>query len=143
MRHTYTHSHSKKGSKRTYLRLKKGHILLIIVLLKFNFEHKGHLYASFLLCIFSFCLKCLLFQFLSRGICMHIPILTGVQIGHTNHWKDSHILLKKWYFWSLFSEMKVTCIPIVCFIFLLFTVNAFFLFLRFWHTYAHSLPNPG
>ena len=37
------------------------------------------MYFNWLFYIFSSCLKCFLFQFLSRGTHMHIPILTGFQ----------------------------------------------------------------
>ena len=56
---------------------------------------------------------------------MHIAILTGVQDGRKIRQKDSHILLKK-SFWSFFSEMKVTCMLIACFIFWIFPENASF-----------------
>ena len=89
---------------------KEGHMLLLNVLLTMNFEHEGHLYANCLFCIFSFFIKCLLSQLSSRDIDMHIPILSGVQIGRTNRWKNSHIMAKndlfKVYFlrwWSLIS----------------------------------------
>ena len=44
--------------------------------------------------IFFFCFKCFLFKLLLRGIRMHIPILTGVQIGRISLQKNSLILLK-------------------------------------------------
>ena len=52
------------------------------VLLKLDFQGEGNLYANFLFYNLSFSLKCLLFQFFSRGIRMHIPIRTGVQKGN-------------------------------------------------------------
>ena len=80
--HRYAHSHPGIGSKGTHYLLKNGHILLRKVLLKLNFQDKIHLYVNYLFYILSLCLKCLLFQFLSRGIPMHASILTGVQKGH-------------------------------------------------------------
>ena len=80
----YAHSHPDIGSKGTHHLLKNGHILLRKVLLKLNFEAEDHLYANCLSYILSLCLKCLLFQFVSRGIPMQIFILTGVQKGHVS-----------------------------------------------------------
>ena len=55
------------------------------------------------------------------------------------------------YFWSLICKRKVTCMPIVCFIFWLFTANVFlynsfhsynvFSVLKSWLMNAHSHPN--
>ena len=47
--------------------------------MKLILEDEGHLYGNFLFHILSIYCKFPLFQFLSRGIDMHIPILTGVQ----------------------------------------------------------------
>ena len=58
-----------------------SYILLKKVLLKLNFEHKRDLHAKFFFYILPFCLKFVLFQFFSRSICMHNPILTEVQNG--------------------------------------------------------------
>ena len=60
---------------------KNGHTLLKDVLLKINFQDKGHLYVRCLLYILTIYVKCLLFQFLGRGIRIHIPILTPVRNG--------------------------------------------------------------
>ena len=46
----------------------------------------------------------LFFQFLSRGIHMHIPILTGVQNGRTSLRKNGHILLKTLFFRLSFRD---------------------------------------
>ena len=54
-----------------------------MLFLKFYFRDKGQLYANCLFYVLSFCLKCPLFQFFSRGIRMHIPILAGVQKKNT------------------------------------------------------------
>ena len=56
-------------------------ILLKEVLLKLNFKHKGHVYTNCLFYILDNYWKRRIFQFLPCGIPMHIPILTGVQIG--------------------------------------------------------------
>ena len=46
-------------------------------------------------CLYSdYLYKCLLFQFFSRGILVHIPILTGSQNGHITRLKDSVIFAK-------------------------------------------------
>ena len=74
--------------------LKNGHILLRKVLLNLNFQDESHLYANSLIYILSFCLKCLIFQFFSRGIPKHISILTGVQKRRISCQKTGHLLLK-------------------------------------------------
>ena len=49
--------------------------------------------------ILPFCFKCFLFQFLSDGIHIHIPILTGVQSGGTSLQKKlSHFAKKPFFF---------------------------------------------
>ena len=92
--HTFPHSHPNSGSKGHITWLKNGHIFLKNVLLTLNFQGESHLYANCLCYIFSISLTCLLFKFLSRVICLHIPILTGVRKGHNSGRKISHILLK-------------------------------------------------
>ena len=54
----------------------------------------GHLYPNPLPYIPTICPKCYFFQFLSRGIRMYIPILTGVRNGHISGLKDSVFWLK-------------------------------------------------
>ena len=91
--HTYSHCHPNTGLKRTHYRLKNGHILLKNVFLKLNFQDKSRLYATCLFYILFFPLKCLLSQFFSRNIRMHISILTGLQnerVGKLQ--KNPHIL---------------------------------------------------
>ena len=56
---------------------KNDNILLKNVLLKLNSLQEGHLYANRLF----HCLKRLPFQFVSCGIRMQIPIVTGVESG--------------------------------------------------------------
>ena len=130
--HTYAHLHPNKGSKKMYLQLKHGHILLINVLLKINFEyeciptscfsfslfslgaffsilkcwhrHDGHFYAYCLLYIFTICNKCLLFQFLGCGMGMQILILTRVQKKRINSWKNGHHLVKNILFQINFQD---------------------------------------
>ena len=85
--HTYVLSHPNRGSKNTHYSLQNGHILLKTLILKLNFQDDGQLYVN---CLFYVPLIVLIvlivffFQFFSRGICMHIAILTGVQKGHNN-----------------------------------------------------------
>ena len=71
---------------------------------KLNFQNEGHLYTNCLFFILSFRLKCLLFQFVSRGICVHIPIVAGFQNGRTSRQKISHILLNNFLFQALLSR---------------------------------------
>ena len=99
---------------------------LKFVLLKLDFEKEGQLHANWLFYVFRFCYKCLLFQFLSCGIYIHVPILTGVQDVRISPWKKQSYFSKNCSFWCLYSETKVSCMPIACFIFWLFTANAFF-----------------
>ena len=73
---------------------KQGHILLINVLLKINFEHEGHLYADCLFYTPTIYPKCHSFHFFSRGIRMYIPILAGFQNGCRSCLKDSVFLQK-------------------------------------------------
>ena len=48
--------------------------------------------------------ECLLFQFFSRGIRMHISILTGVQNGRISRPENSHILLRNVLFQAYFQH---------------------------------------
>ena len=57
---------------------------------------------------------------------MHIFILTGVQKEHISEYKNGHLLLKNILFLCLNSKMRVTCMPVACFPFYLFTANALF-----------------
>ena len=82
------------------------------------FEMKSLVYAKYLFYILTFYRKFFLFQFFSRGVRMHILILTGVQKGHNSN--------QKMYFWSLISNVKVTCMQIVLLVFLLFNVYPLF-----------------
>ena len=47
------------------------------------------------------------------------------------------------YFWSLISNIIVTCMPIAWFISWLFTANVFFSVFRLWHTCGDFHPNRG
>ena len=60
-------------------RWRNSHILIKILFLKHIFQDESHLQGKFLFYILSIYRKCLLFQFLSRGKRMLVPILTGVQ----------------------------------------------------------------
>ena len=96
------------------------------VLLKINFENGGCIYANCLLGFQTIYLKCLLLQFLGRGIRIHIQILTLDENERFSSLRNSHILVKKCSFFTLISKMKVTCMVIVCVIFSLFIENTFF-----------------
>ena len=115
----YAHSHPERGSKWMY----QDTFYWKLFFLKLNFQRECGLCANCLFYILTISL-CLLFQFLSCGIHVHITILTGVQDGCITSWKNSHIL--HFFFWSLISKMKISGKPIAYFIFWLFTVNAFF-----------------
>ena len=78
--HTYVDSNPNRGSKSSHQRLKKCSKFAE----KCTFEPyfpTFKLYANCSFHIFAFQRKFLLFEFLSRGMRLHIPILTGVQIG--------------------------------------------------------------
>ena len=102
---------------------KHGHILLKNVLLKLHFQHEGHVDVLLSYILTIYCIVPL-FRFLSRGISIHVPIITGVQNRRITRQKNSHILQKKCCFWSSFFKMKVTCMLITYLMFWLFTVNA-------------------
>ena len=55
---------------------KNGQTLIKNVFFKLNFQDEGQLAANFLMLILSIYQKCLFFQFSSRGIRMHILILS-------------------------------------------------------------------
>ena len=75
-------------------------------LLKLLFHKEGHLNANCLLYIPTIYPKRHLFQFFSRGIRMHIPILTGVQNRRISLRKNSHILLKNVLLEALFRRWR-------------------------------------
>ena len=58
--------------------------------------------ASFTFLPFS--VNLFLFQFLSRGIRMHISTQTGVQIGQLRRWENGQILIKKLLWKLLFQD---------------------------------------
>ena len=76
-------------------------------LLKINFCDEGHLYANLLIFVLTIYRKCLLFQFFSRGIQTHITNLTGFQKKRIICQKNSHILLKTFFWRSLVWELLV------------------------------------
>ena len=61
------------------------------------------------------------FQFLSLGISIYIPILTGVPDERINRSRNGHVLLKM-YISSLISNFKFTCLPVAFVIFWLFGI---------------------
>ena len=76
-------------------RRKDSVFLLKMFFLKLVFHDVGHLYAKCLFYIPTIYAKSLIYQFLSRGIRMHIPILTGVQNEPESHRKDSACFFAK------------------------------------------------
>ena len=76
---------------------KNGRILIKNVILKFNFQNEGHFHPDFLIYVLTIYRECLLFQLFSRGICMHTPMLTTVEYGHTGVYKNSHIFLEMYF----------------------------------------------
>ena len=71
-----------------------GYILLKKILVKLNLEGEGCLYANCLFDILSIYFQVLLFQFLSRGIPVRIPILTWIQNRRIYGLKNGHFLIK-------------------------------------------------
>ena len=70
--------------------------------LKLLLRDEGHLYANCLFYIPAIYPNCHSFHFFSRGIRMHIPILTGVQNEPKSHRNDSVFLLKNVLFEAFF-----------------------------------------
>ena len=96
---------------------------------KLNWQVEGQLYANRLFYILFIYHKCLLFQFLSRDIRMHIPILTGIQNGRIRSWKNGHIWLNIATiatFESLNDKVKVNCMPTALLIFWQFKIKVWF-----------------
>ena len=120
------HSHPNRGSKWTHKSIKR-HCFFAKKCSFWSFFSidEGQLYASCLFYILTIYLKCLLFQFFSDAICMHILILTGVKNGHRSLWKQSYFA-KKRPSRGFISEMNATCIPTFCLIFWLFILNDIF-----------------
>ena len=123
--YNYAHSHINKSSKWKNKSREKQSYFAEKCFFNCIFRDQGHLYVNCLFYFLTIYQKSLLFQFLGSGVRMYIPILTGVQNGRISCRKNSHILLKD-VFLSLFPEIKVTFIPVACFIFWLFTVKALF-----------------
>ena len=61
---------------------------------KLNFQDEGQLFVIRLFYILPIYPKSFTFQFLSRGIRIYFPILTGVKNGRITSWKIGEILLK-------------------------------------------------
>ena len=76
-------------------RWKNSRILIKNLISKFNFQDEGHLDVNFLIYFLTIYCKCLLFQFFSCGIPMHILILTGVQNGRISCWKNNQRVPQK------------------------------------------------
>ena len=72
---------------------KSSHILLKTFFFRLYFRNEGHLYANCLFYILPIYYNCLLSQFLSGRIRMHIPILRGVQNERTSLGRNSRISL--------------------------------------------------
>ena len=68
------------------------------VLLKFHFQSEDHLDAYFLIYTLNIYRVCIPFQLFSRGIRMHIPILTVVQTGN--------IAIEKWSYFARESTFE-------------------------------------
>ena len=92
--------------KRTHWWLKNYHILLKDAVLKRNFKDECHLDANFLICILTNYREFHCFQFFSRSIRTHIPILTVVQNARIRRLKRSHILLKYVVFETVFWRRR-------------------------------------
>ena len=80
------------------------------MLLKIDFQDKGHLDANLLFYILTIYRKCLLFQFLNYGIPMHIAILTEVQSEPISRQKSSHIFLKMFILELIFQDQGDLCV---------------------------------
>ena len=100
--------------------LKKSYFTKKLFFLKLNFQVDSHLYAICLFFILILYRKCFFFFF------------SVFVLWHTCAQMEAFLAEKMWYFsekccfWSLISKMKISCMLIACFIFCLFTVNAFF-----------------
>ena len=57
------------------IRQKNSHVLQKNVVLKLFFQDEGYLYANYIFFIQTIYCKCFTFQFLSRGILMHVIIV--------------------------------------------------------------------
>ena len=93
-----------------------------------NYQDEGHLYANCLLYVLTIYPKYLLLQFLTCGIRMHIPILTGVQNGDIS-WKKSHILLKTFRFENWFLRWSTIYVNFLFYILTIFRIFDYFQFL--------------
>ena len=65
-----------------------------MLLLKFDLQEEGQLYAIFLLYVLILERKCFAFQCLNLFIHMYFPIVTGVENGLYNRGRIIKILLK-------------------------------------------------
>ena len=119
---------------------KSDHNLLKNAFLKLNIQDEGHLFSNCLFYILTI-FRNFLFQLSGCGIHTFAD-------SHPNRgWKWTYNLLTemvlfwtKCSFWCLFSEMKVTCMPIASFILRIFTLNAF-LFSSLIEAYIYTFPS--
>ena len=88
-------------------RKKQSYFVKKCSFLKLCFRDESHLYADCLFHILTIYPKCLLLQFFSRCIRMHIPVLTGVQNGRISQPNTSPFLLKKMIFLKLVCQLLV------------------------------------
>ena len=61
--------------------------------LKLHLQDEGHLYVNFLISMITIYCTYLLFLFFSRGIRIHILMLTGIQNERISGYKNGRILL--------------------------------------------------
>ena len=94
--------------------------------LRLYFREESHLYPKCFFDILTIYPKWHLFYFFSRDMCIYIPILAGLQNGHISRLKESVFFCEKMFFFKLLfrEEGHFTCMPIACFIFQLFILNA-------------------
>ena len=74
--------------------------------MKFYLWNEGQLYVNCSFWILTIYPKCHLFQFFSRGMRIHISILTAVQNERESHWKDSIFLLKNVFLKFFFPDER-------------------------------------
>ena len=78
---TYVYSYTNRSSKWTHKLPKKQSYFAERCFFKFIPRDKGHFYTSCLFYILTVHRKSVIFRYLGCGICMDIPILTGIQNG--------------------------------------------------------------
>ena len=123
---TYAHFHINRGSNERFTGWEYNLFMLITFFLLLNLQNGNYLYANFLVYNLTIYRNCPLFQFLRHGIGIHIPILTGVQNGHFNNWKNGHISWKT-FFWKLSFHDEDQLYP-NCLFFIVTIYHKFLLF---------------